>query len=160
MATEKEIVLQLALSNNYFIRELVKMPKDDGSSDISQVKHICRNGISYIPQVQMSTQMQVSPTKGQTVSCKLWNCYFCGKTYYSSEKEEFPINTQGQQQHPQQRMNMGGQVGYPNQYQNMGYQQQGFNQQQQQQGMGYQQPQQGMNQQYQNPMNGQGHWHR
>ncbi|PHE64416.1 hypothetical protein COF68_06155 [Bacillus toyonensis] len=158
MATEKDIVLQLALSNNYFIRELVKMPKDDGSSDISQVKHICRNGISYIPQVNLSTQMQVSPTKGQTVHCKLWNCYFCGKTYFSSEKEEFHISAQGQQ-HSQQNMNMGMQgvyypqsqgVGHPQQQQSMGYLQQ--NQQYQQQ--------QGMNQQYQNPINGQGHWYR
>ncbi|AFQ30014.1 hypothetical protein P4493_04770 [Bacillus thuringiensis] len=157
MATEKEVVSYLATSNGYKIGELVKMP-DDGSADSPQVKHICRNGVAFIPRVELTTRYQLSTNKIRNLQCYYWNCMACGKTYYSANKEDIDISNNNKQQQNMYNPNMGQQTnmsqGYPhqNQYPNQQYQQgypnQQYPNQQYQQQQGY--PQQGYPQQGQN----------
>ncbi|MGF2716258.1 hypothetical protein ACQUY5_29255 [Bacillus cereus] len=143
MASEKEIVSYLAVSNGYRIQELVKMA-DDGSADQNQVKHICRNGVSFIPKIQLSTRFQLSTNRVRNLSCDYWNCIHCGKTYYHTRKEDIDISNPNKQNPNMHNPNMGQQTnmsqGYPNHQHQQGYPNQQY---QNQQHPNQQYPQQG-----------------
>lgn len=83
----KEIVYNLAVSNGIMVAEMVKVKNED-AENVDSIRHICRGGLSFLNRVHLETvqPMGMMGNKFVKFESDLWNCPFCGKTYYTYNK--------------------------------------------------------------------------
>lgn len=85
--TTLEVVQAVALSRGLVVQETVKVPTED-AYNTEGVKHVCKQGVSSLSKHHESFNVPTpSGSQAQMIACTLWNCSYCGKTYYAIEKE-------------------------------------------------------------------------
>jgi hypothetical protein len=84
----RAIIENIALNLQIGISELIRVREED--VDVDNVKHICRHGFFMLERKHIEVTVPVDPTRlrFKQVYCDLWNCPYCGKTYYFLRQED------------------------------------------------------------------------
>lgn len=75
-------LVYIAQANNLRVGEVVKVKAEDIDSD--RVRHVCRNGLTELDRrsFEFNQPQDAYNRTYKRVECSIWNCSYCGKTYY------------------------------------------------------------------------------